>query len=102
MARREPVAKRDAQLFHGPCDERAIRELLLLGPVEEVEERADLPLRPGGPGAGPPAAAQLELDEIGPLAVREGRHVQGEQARELRVQLFDSVGQGVLRRYRRR
>ena len=51
---------------------------------------------------GPPAAALLELHELGPLTVGERRLVQGEQTGELGLQLFDSVGHRVLRRYRRR
>ena len=72
---------------------RAIRgELLLLGAVEEVEERARHGIRAHRPPAGTPAAALLQIGELGPLAVAEVRAVLGQEAGQPEAQLVGSVG----------
>jgi len=69
-----------------------MRELFLLCPVEQIEERANLRLGTRRPAPRPPAATPLELQQIGTFSVAECRHVSSDQLRKLGVQLLDSLG----------
>jgi hypothetical protein len=77
-----------AELLDRPCGERAVRQLLLLGPVEQGEEGRYLRLRPHRPAAGPPAVALLEPNEIRAIVLTQGRLVSGKQRCELDPKLL--------------
>src|SRR6185503_1091548 len=70
--------------------ERAVGQLLLLRPVEQVQEGSDLRVRPRRPPAGPPPVSLLQPNEVGALIDGERRLVLGREARELEVAVLVS------------
>ena len=100
--RGEPLAEYEAELVDGTAGQRSVGQLLLFGPVEEVQEGCHLALGARRPATGTPGTALLQLHEVGPLTVGERRLMQGEQAGELGLQLFDSICHRIPRIYRRR
>lgn len=86
------LAKDAAKLVDRAGRERPVRQLFLLGAVEQVEERNDHRLGSCGAATRPPCAALLELQEVGPLVVTECRLVLRKQPGELRLEISRSVG----------
>jgi len=94
----QSFAEDTAELVGRTARNGPMRELLLLRPVEQIEERADLRLGTRRPAPGPSAATPLEVQEISTFGVAKRRDVPGDQLRQLGVQLLDSLGQpGFLR-----